>query len=421
MTPAARLQAAIEILDALEHTAQPVDRFLRDWFRARRYAGSKDRAAIGERVFDVFRHRASYGWRMQEQSSRALVIASALAEGASVDDLSTLFSGGGYAPAELSDEEKERACETPHDAPSRVRGEYPEWLEPELTRAFADRLLEEMTAMLARAPVDLRVNTLKASRDEVLQTLRAEGFAAEPAPYAPHGIRIPHSKDAGALNRHALFDSGAFEFQDESAQIASLLCDARPNARVLDLAAGAGGKALALAAEMANLGEIVACDVRGSALDQLEARAARAGARIIRPMLTSALSNDAKFDVVLLDAPCSGSGTWRRQPELKWRLTTERLIELTALQDTLLDEAAKHVPTGGRLVYATCSVLPCENEDRVARFRARHPDFAIRPASEVWAKPGRTPAPDAMKEFFHATPRSAATDGFFTAVMQRSA
>ncbi|MBI3677821.1 MAG: RsmB/NOP family class I SAM-dependent RNA methyltransferase [Proteobacteria bacterium] len=419
MTPAARLQAAIEILEALEHTAQPIDRFQRDWFRARRYAGSKDRAAIGDRVFDVLRHRASYAWRMSSEAPRALAIAAALKDHPTVEDLSSVFSGAPYAPAGLTPDEQQHIANAPKDMPLHTRGEFPEWLTPELTRAFGDRLLDETAAMQARAPVDLRVNSLKMERAAALEVLCSDGITAEPTPYAPNGIRLAHGKEAAALGKHSLFEQGNIEFQDESAQIAALLCDARPQKRVLDLAAGAGGKSLALAAEMANLGEIVACDVRSNALDQLDARAKRAGATMVRVMLASALSDEAKFDIVLLDAPCSGSGTWRRQPELKWRLTPARLKELTALQDSLLDTAAKHVPPGGRLVYATCSVLPSENEDRITAFRARHPDFAIRSANEVWSKPGRPPAPAGMGEFFNASPLSSGTDGFFTAILVR--
>jgi 16S rRNA (cytosine967-C5)-methyltransferase len=215
-----------------------------------------------------------------------------------------------------------------------------------------------------------------------------------------------------------MFESGAFEFQDEAAQIASLLCAAKPGERILDLAAGAGGKSLALAAQMKNRGEIVACDIRQTALQQLAARAARAGTTIIRTRLIAGEPPDGPFDAVLLDAPCSGSGTWRRQPELRWRLTPDVLSARTKLQDTLLDQAAACVRPGGRLIYATCSILPCENEDRIEAFLKRHPEFSIRPCADVWRESIQTTLP--AGGFFKASPLRTQTDGFFAAVMERT-
>jgi 16S rRNA (cytosine967-C5)-methyltransferase len=274
-----------------------------------------------------------------------------------------------------------------------------------------------MRAMAERAPIDLRVNTLKASRDEVLAELRGEGFVGEPTPYAPHGIRILQHQGAAALSRLRIFLAGRFEFQDEAAQIASLLCAAKPGAQILDLAAGAGGKALALAADMNNRGLIVARDNDPLRLAQLAPRAARAGVTIIREEAAGADMPERGFDAVFVDAPCTGSGAWRRQPEQKWRLTPERLVELQTIQDQLLDEAARAAPA--RIVYATCSLLACENEDRVAAFLARHPDYAIQPAAEIWSEVTATAQPPGMEDIFRATPRSTGTDGFFVAVFVR--
>ena len=418
MTPAARLQAAIDILDALGRTEQPLDRLLRDWFRTRRYAGSKDRAAIGERVFLVQRHRASLGWRMRSDAPRALVIASLLKENVAPGPL---FAGGGYGPAELSHEECAAiAAAPPGEPPLHARGEFPAFLEAELARAFASDVLAELVALQSRAPVDLRINTLRRERDEVLAALQARDFRAEPTPYSPLGVRIPSGEGMGELGRGAMFESGAFEFQDEAAQIAALLCAAKPGERILDLAAGAGGKSLALAAQMKNKGEIVACDIRQTALQQLAARATRAGASIIRTHLVENELPDGPFNAVLVDAPCSGSGTWRRQPELRWRLTPELLKARVAAQDSLLEQAATRVRKGGRLIYATCSILPCENEDRIAMFLAHHPDFAIRPSADVWRESIQVEVPDFCERFFRASPRTTGTDGFFTAVMERT-
>jgi 16S rRNA (cytosine967-C5)-methyltransferase len=413
LTPSARLQAVIDILRGLEATAQPADRYLRDWSRARRYAGSKDRAAISERIYAILRHRSSLAWRMGSGDARALVIASLLAEGLPADDIAGLFDGKGYGAAALSEAER-RALSSPPlgEPPLCVRGEYPPFLEPELARAFGSALLDEMMAMQARAPVDLRVNTLKASREAVLEALHAEGYSVAPTRTSPFALHL--AAGASGLERTKLFAAGAFEFQDEAAQIAALLCAAKPGMRVLDFAAGAGGKSLALAALMQNSGEIVAHDASPARLRPLALRAARAGATIVHPRLPQ-----GAFDIVLIDSPCSGSGTWRRQPELRWRTTPDGLKALTGLQDDLLEQGAVLVAAGGRLVYATCSLLPCENEDRVARFLSRHADFAILSAFSVWSEVTGTAPPPGMDRFFRATPLQTGTDGFFTAVLQR--
>ncbi len=411
MTPAARLQMAIDILEGMEKSSQPADRFLKDWFRSRRFAGSKDRRAIAERVFAIQRHRASLAHRMGNEVPRALMIASLLASG---EDPAALFTGG-YGPAPLTDAERAAIAATPGDAPPWVRGEFPAFLEPELVRAFADRLLDEMTALQNRAPADLRVNSLKASRADVLAALRADGIDAAPTPFAPLGIRIAAGEGNAALSQSRLFASGAFEFQDEAAQIASLLADARSGQRICDLAAGAGGKSLAMAAAMEDKGEIVACDVRGAALAELEQRAARAGVTIIKTVPLEHAAPQGVFDIVFVDAPCSGTGTWRRQPELRWRLTPQRLVQLIATQDSLLDRAAALTAPGGRLVYATCSILPPENEDRVAVFLERHPEFRRETARDAW-RGGDIPA---LAADFHASPYSTGTDGFYAAILCR--
>jgi 16S rRNA (cytosine967-C5)-methyltransferase len=407
------LQAAIEILEALAHSNKPADRFIRDWFRARRYAGAKDRAGVGERVFAVLRRRASLAWRVRDESPRALVMASLAEEGCNVGEL---FDGSKYGPPPLSDEERAALAHPRVDTPPLwVQGEFPEFLEEELKKSLGTNLLEEMRAMSGRATIDLRANMLKAARDDVLGELRGDGFAAEPVPYARHGIRIREHTGAAALSRTRAFLDGRFEFQDEAAQIASLLCAAKPGERILDLAAGAGGKALALAAQMDNRGLIVARDRDPARLAQLGPRAARAGVTMIR----DAAPEEDTFDAVFVDAPCSGSGAWRRQPEQKWRLTPERVRELQAIQDQLLDEAAE--ATRGRIVYATCSLFACENEDRVAAFLARHPDFRLALAAEIWRDATGSAPPPGMAEIFRATPRTTGTDGFFTAVLTRRA
>lgn len=416
MTPAARLQMTIEILAAMETTHQPLDRFLQHWFRRRRFVGSGDRRAIAETVFTIQRTRARLAHRMGADDPRALAIAHAARTHAG-DALDTLF-GGPYGPDPLSAEERAQLSRDVAPMPGWVAGEYPLWLEDELKRAFGDRLTKEMEALQVRAPIDLRVNTLKAARPAVLAALARDGFAATPTPFSPTGIRIPPGAGNAALARSALFESGAFEFQDEAAQIAALLAGARPGMNVLDLAAGAGGKALALAAVMENRGHILAFDDNPARLAPLGERAARAGADIIT--VTDRRGGPAwdkgRFDLVFLDAPCSGTGTWRRQPELRRRLTPERLAELTRIQDWLLDDAARHTSPGGMLLYATCSLLPVENQDRIEAFLARQPGFTLIDPGNGW---GHSPPPG-LGQFFCVSPAGAGMDGFFAAGLRRT-
>jgi 16S rRNA (cytosine967-C5)-methyltransferase len=394
MTPAARLQAVIEILGT--PGTRSLDHQLKDWFRGHRFAGSKDRRAVAERIYGILRARAQFSHRMDGDDPRALVIASLLADGENPE----AFFTGGYGPAPLTDAERAAIAAVPLPAPDWVVGEYPAWLEAELVRAFADRLPDEMRAFQERAPVDLRVNTLKTNRDAVMAALVADGFDCAPLEALPDGIRC---SSGAALTAHALYESGAIEVQDAAAQMAVALCEARPGMRVLDMAAGAGGKSLALAAAMKSQGEILACDIRGAALVELERRASRAGVTIIRACLLGPPplqdTPEGPFDLAFVDAPCSGSGTWRRQPELKWRLTQEQLVQRMAIQDALLGRAA--AVTKGKLVYATCSILPQENQDRVEAFLTTHPMFRR-----------------ARRDFL-ASPASTASDGFYAAFLTR--
>lgn len=394
MTPAARLQAVIDILSTA--ATQPLERQLKVWFRGHRFAGSGDRRAITERVYAIFRHRAHFMHRMGSGNARALAIASLLAENENPEN----YFSGGYGPAPLSDAERVAIAAAPGSLSSWVEGEYPEWLEPELRRSFGERLPEEMGAFQQRAPVDLRVNTLKADRADVLATLKHDGFAAT-ALDLPDAIRC---EPATPLSAHPLYESGAFEIQDWAAQKSVALAEAKPGMRVLDLAAGAGGKSLGLAAAMQNQGSLLAFDDKPERLKPLPERAMRAGVGIITvaEKRGGPLWGDGRFDLVFLDAPCSGTGTWRRHPELKWHLTQARLEGLEAVQDRLLADAARHTRPGGRLVYATCSILMCENQDRVAAFLGAHPDFSRAGAD------------------FLASPATTASDGFFMATLERA-
>jgi 16S rRNA (cytosine967-C5)-methyltransferase len=432
MTPAARASAAIDILADIEARKRPAAEALKDWGVSHRFAGSGDRAAIGNLVFDALRTRASAAHAMGEASPRALVLRTlATSWGLSPEEVAALAGSGPHAPAPLS--EAERAGlgrELAADAPVHIRGDYPDWLAPEFERAFGAEAAEEGAALARRAPVDLRVNTLKADRDKVLKALRR--FDARPTPHAPFGIRIAQAPGPGKsphVEAEPGHGKGWFEVQDEGSQLATLLAGAKPRQQAIDLCAGAGGKTLGLAALMENTGQLYAYDADRMRLRPIFERLKRAGARNVQVLPAGdreALAKvDGRMDLVLIDAPCTGSGVWRRRPDAKWRLSPQMLEARLAEQRAVLDEGASLVKPGGRLAYITCSVLPAENRDQVEAFLARRLEFKLIPWPELWrqALPDVAPVPsaDGAAETLLMTPRRHGTDGFFVAVMQRAA
>jgi 16S rRNA (cytosine967-C5)-methyltransferase len=426
VTPSAKIAASIELLDRIEAGGAPADRVTDGFFRARRYAGSKDRAEITERVYSILRRRAELAWRLGQErpGARTLVLAGlARIEKLHEAQVVELFAGGRFGPQSLDESERKLyAAVAAHKAaaPDWVRGSYPVWLEPELKRRFGDEIVHEMAAQQGRAPVDLRVNTLKADRDKVLGALEKDGIAAEPNRYAPHGIRLGgRSRIAG----HRAIEEGWVEVQDEGSQLVAALVDARPGQWVLDLCAGAGGKTLALAAGMANKGQVHALDVDAKRLAALTPRLRRAGADNIQPRVLEDKwlgRHRGRFDRVLLDVPCSGTGTWRRDPEQRQRLNPDWLGRQQAAQAKLLERAAPLVKPGGRLVYATCSLLPGEDEDQVDAFLAAHPDYARIPVAEVWSTAIGGDCPVAGPDLL-LTPNRHETDGFYAAILTRKA
>jgi 16S rRNA (cytosine967-C5)-methyltransferase len=432
MTPAARASAAIEILAEIEARKRPAAEALKDWGVSHRFAGSGDRAAIGNLVFDALRTRGSGAYAMGEASPRALVLRTlATSWGLSPEEVAALAGSGPHAPAPLSEAERTGiARELTTDAPVHVRGDYPDWLVPEFERAFGSEAAEEGAALARRAPVGLRVNTLKADRDKVLKALRR--FDARPTPLAPFGVRIDQAPGPGKsphVEAEPGHGKGWFEVQDEGSQLATLLAGAKPRQQAIDLCAGTGGKTLGLAALMENTGQLYAYDADRMRLRPIFERLKRAGARNVQVLPAGdreALAKlDGRMDLVLIDAPCTGSGVWRRRPDAKWRLSPQMLEARLAEQRAVLDEGASLVKPGGRLAYITCSVLPAENRDQVEAFLARRPEFKVIPWPELWqqALPDAAPVPsaDGSAETLLMTPRRHGTDGFFVAVMQRSA
>jgi 16S rRNA (cytosine967-C5)-methyltransferase len=369
MRPAARLAAAMEILDAIL-AGEAAERALLRWARASRFAGSKDRAAVRDVVFDCLRRRRSLGWRGGGDSGRALVLAHQAEAGAELD---ALFPGGGHDPAPPDEAERAALARGLADAPRAARLDIPDFLEPELVRSLGAAFEPVLEAMRRRAPVDLRVNALKADRAAAVAALALDAIEAAPLPLAPFALRV--TAGARRVAQSQAYRDGLVELQDVSSQRVAAMAGARPGMAVLDFCAGGGGKTLALAAAMAGRGRLVAYDANPARMKGLPARAARAGARADVARDAAALGRAPGWDLVFVDAPCSGSGAWRRTPEAKWRLRPDDLRRLAGLQDAILAEAAALVRPGGALVYATCSLLVCENEDRVGAFLRRRPGW----------------------------------------------
>ncbi len=431
MIPAARVAAAIEVLADVEARRRPAADALKDWGLARRFAGSGDRAAVASLVYDALRRKASSAWIMGEASPRAEILgALKQLRGSSEAEIAALFTGEGHAPAPLTEAERERLRSSElTGAPAHVQGDYPEWLAPAFAETFGEAALEEGRALANRAPVDLRVNALKTDRSHALAALAH--LMPVPTPLSPIGLRIAIRGDGRgpALSAEPAYVKGLVEVQDEGSQLAALLTGAKPGTQALDFCAGAGGKTLALAGMMANQGQIYASDTDGRRLAPIFGRLERSGARNVQvraPRGAQDVLADlaGRCDLVLIDAPCSGSGAWRRSPDAKWRMRPGALEQRIKDQIESLENAARFVRPGGRLVYVTCSLLKAENEDRVAAFLESHADFL--PVEAVhWAHACGLEALAGQSSRLGAgirlSPLRTATDGFYVAALSRTA
>jgi len=432
LTPGAQVAAAIDILAAIETGERPADDVAADYFRRRRYIGAKDRAQIAGHVYVVLRNRPALDWWIAKHpvdiGPRNRVLAAlVLTEGWRPEAVAACCDGDRFRPASLNEAEERlvrglatRTLRHP-EMPRAVANDLPEWLEPYLERVFGEALEREMAALNASAPIDLRVNLLKADRATARCALAAEGIPAEPTPWSPIGLRLTQRVPLGGL---AAFKQGLVEVQDEGSQITALLADARPGMRVVDFCAGTGGKTLALAAQMANRGKLVACDISARRLERAARRLRRAGVgNAERRVLTSERDKWVKrhaggFDRVLVDAPCLGTGTWRRNPGDKWRVAPEDLADLIVRQQQILGGAARLVRPGGRLVYATCSVLCEEDEAQAEAFLAAEPEFSVLPAARIWHETIGSISPGGER-YMRLTPARHGTDGFFVAIFER--
>jgi 16S rRNA (cytosine967-C5)-methyltransferase len=424
-----RLSAAIDILTEVETRHRPVSEALKSWGVNNRFAGAGDRAAIGNFVYDALRKRASHAWAMADESPRALLLSVAVRDwGESPAGLNDVFATDPHAPVPVTAAEVARlsTADPFSSAPDFMRADVPEWLAPTLREAFGEGWVAEGQAMSRRPPVDLRVNTLKSSRERVLKGLQRLSPVA--TTISPLGVRFAAgTRDARTPNvvTDEGYLKGWFEVQDEGSQIVAALTGARPGEQVLDLCAGAGGKSLAMAAAMENRGQIFAYDSDRGRLAPIYDRLKRNGARNVQVRAPGAGALDdlgGKMDRVVIDAPCTGSGTWRRRPDAKWKLTPEQVQQRVKEQAAILAEGLRYLKPGGTLVYITCSILPDENQKQVESFQATHPAF--RPTDPVasWQRQ----FPGSVEPLFTAagttlTPGSTDTDGFFIALLTNGA
>ena len=428
MKPASRINATIEILESTHIARVPLNKCVGDYMRTRRYIGSKDRSNVAERIYAMTRAHARLGWWLEhtktEDTPRNRVIAwTALGEGADEKRVHDLFDGSQYAPETLNEDEQAflgKIARQPlerKDMPDVVRVECPPEHEEVLKELFGDDFEAEMRAMLEPAPLDLRVNTFLIDRENAMNSLNKDGVKTAETTFCPWALRC---EDKAFISHTKAFKKGWIEIQDEGSQLIAWLCGAKPGMQILDYCAGAGGKTLALAAAMERKGRIVAMDIDGKRLENGRKRYKKAGlADIIevRP-----LSDDKhkkwfkrqkeKFDIVLTDIPCSGSGTWRRNPDTRWQHYGPSLEELLELQSDIIEKAARAVKPGGKLVYATCSLFPQENEAQIEKFLAEHEEFRIEPIE---------PTRNLGSPFMRLTPHRHGTDGFFAAILRKAA
>ncbi len=421
MRDGGRVSAAIEVLTEIETRHFPVKMALKRWGEAARYAGSKDRAFVSGLVLDALRRKRSLGWAMGDPAARGVVLGvlafvwkwptERIAEAASEEH--------GFGALSETEQARLKDPVSLDGAPAPVAGDYPDWLEPHLARALGADKVAEMAALSERAPVDLRINTLKTDAERGAKALAP--INAAPAGILPTAFRIPAPAAADrtpSVEAVPAFSKGWFEVQDLGSQIAAAVAGDVKGKQVLDFCAGGGGKTLALAAAMGNSGQIFAHDSDARRLADTIRRGQRAGVRNLQirsPIEAQPLKGlEGKIDVVFVDAPCTGAGTWRRHPDAKWRLSPDQLAKRQIEQDSVIEDASTFVKAGGRMVYVTCSLLTEENEDRVAAFLERHPEFTVKPI----ALDGVTHV--TPEGYLRLTPHRAGTDGFFAAVLQRS-
>lgn len=422
MTPAARVEAAICLLDAIDKDLISAAKTSTRWFRKRRYAGSKDRTWVLFFVFSILRRRGELDWALDlpNPSSRHRVIAAlVILESFDHNSIISFFENQKYGPTALSEDEHSiiQSLVQPRDhksAPDWVLANVPEELIGLLAQTFGDGWVQELLSFSSPAPIDLRINTLKADSNQVFKILEDENISASTSSHLPLGIRL----EGRANIRNSLaYRSGLVEIQDLGSQISSLLVDAKPEHTVIDACAGSGGKSLAIAAQMSNKGSIFCYDSDFRRLGRSKDRLARAGVEIVQ-IVNSINELPLEADRVVLDVPCTGSGTWRRDPAIKWDTTSDSINKMVEVQKKILEQFSQHVIIGGELIYITCSIFIQENEDQINSFISGHPEFTIVSNKEKWTNLFNTnfPGPD---PYVCLSPLRTKTDGFFIATLKR--
>ena len=424
-----RLAGAIDILADIEARKRPVADALKDWGLSHRFAGSGDRAAIGNIVYDALRMKLSHAYLMDDDSANALGFAVLFRQwGVVPEDLFAELVDDKFAPDPLNPAALEAfQSRNLTEAPFYIQGDIPDWIEKPFRDNFGDAWLDEARGLTERPTLDLRANTLKSPREKIIKAL--ERSAAVETRIARAGVRIPAGEGASRLpnvTAELSFQKGWFEVQDEGSQIVADLVMAKEGDQILDYCAGGGGKTLAIAATMNNKGQVHAFDTDRKRLAPIIERLKRAGTRNVQvhDNRTSLDTMLGKFDRVLVDAPCTGTGTWRRRPDTKWRLTDRNLEERISQQKQALAEASRFVRTGGHLAYVTCSVLPQENDDQVRQFCVENPQFKLVDSLAHWTglfgQSGQRPH-QVDGTCLTLTPATTGTDGFFFALMQKTA
>ena len=432
-TPAARYQASIDLWDKITNARVPMDGVCGDYFRMRRFIGSKDRAEIAARAYDMMRTLDRLSWwcthvSLPHTARSFVLVAAILIDGKTIDELPDLFNGNKYHPEELTGDEIEalkKLTTLDHkDMPENIMTECPPWAYNRLKDLFGDTYVDEMAAMLEPANLDIRVNTLKIDRGNAGALLAKDDIETTPCPYSPVGLRL---KSKAYLAHSKAFKKGYIEIQDEGSQLLALICNAQPGMQVLDYCAGGGGKTLALAAQMQGKGRIVAMDIEEKRLVKSKPRLTKADVHNVelRPILDDKhrkwfKRQKDKFDIVLIDAPCSSSGTWRRNPDLKWHHYGPTHASIQDMQVDILSRVYSSVKIGGRLIYATCSLFKEENENQVEAFLKDNTNFKLIPAPQAWAETGmKTPCP-VESDYLRLSPAKHKTDGFFAAILERT-
>lgn len=403
MQQAARYNAVLELIGEIFKDKSPADGIINNYLRERKYVGSGDRRFITETVWKIIRHRRRLEFEAGSKEARKILLVFLKDE-----DLDLIFGAGEYAPPALSKEEKIWMKNLKEEVyPLDVESECPEWLFAKIKDVALLKSLNEP------ASADLRVNA--GSREQVLQDLRREGLFFAPTPYSPIGIR---SSERVNLNNCIAYKEGVVEVQDEASQLAAILCDVRPEHKVIDYCAGAGGKSLAIASFLNGKGKIEAHDIDWHRLEQIKPRLERLNIKNVVPVREL---SGKDYDRFIIDAPCSGTGTWRRSPDAKFRLTPEKLNELTKIQSQLLEFALENTKVGGRIVYITCSILPDEDENIVSAFAQRHKNVRYVDLKQLWQQKIDAPYPAKNTEFLHFSPLLTNTDGFFLAIFEKMA